>query len=91
MKKEDKKKEKDMRKDASFHTRTRLTRKDTGGANVLRALFRDDLPEDPERIFLTSWGEWWPKDVYGNSLDKGLQDKWCPSQEDLERDEGLAE
>ncbi|KFH45997.1 WW domain-containing oxidoreductase-like protein [Hapsidospora chrysogenum ATCC 11550] len=61
-----------------------------GGANVLRALFRDDIPEDPERIFLTSWGEWWEKDVYGNTLDKELQDKWCPSKEQLEKEEGLS-
>lgn len=60
-----------------------------GAANILRALERTDFPEDPEQIFLTSWGEWWPKDVYGNSLDKSLQDKWCPSKEQLEKDEGL--
>ena len=52
-------------------------------------MFENPLPEDPERIFLTSWGEWWPKDVYGNSLDKALQDKWCPSQEQLEKEENL--
>jgi hypothetical protein len=60
-----------------------------GGENVLRALDRDDFPEDPEQIFLTSWGEWWPKDVYGLSLDKELQDKWSPSREDIEKEEGL--
>jgi hypothetical protein len=60
-----------------------------GGENVLRALERNDLPEDPEQIFLTSWGEWWPKDVYGLSLDKKLQDKFCLSKEELEKDEGL--
>jgi len=49
--------------------------RDVGGENVIRAFFRDDLPEDPEQIFLTSWGEWWPKDVYGLTLDKALQDK----------------
>ncbi|GAO20163.1 hypothetical protein UVI_02060740 [Ustilaginoidea virens] len=30
-----------------------------GAANILKGLLRDDLPEDPDRIFLTSWGEWW--------------------------------
>jgi hypothetical protein len=39
---------------------------------------------------LTSWGEWWPKDVYGKTLDKKLQDKWCPSKEEIEKEEGLS-
>ena len=56
---------------------------------MLRAMERNDLPEDPEQIFLTSWGEWWPKDVYGQSLDKNLQDQFCPSKEQIEREEGL--
>lgn len=66
-----------------------LTFTDLGGANVLRALVKDDFPEDPERIFLTSWGEWWPKDVYQSSLDKALQDKFCLSKEEIEKEEGL--
>jgi len=53
----------------------------------LAAFTRDDFPEDPEQIFLTSWGEWWPKDVYELSLDKALQDKWSPSQEQIEKEE----
>ena len=61
-----------------------------GAANLLRALSVDDFPADPEQIFLTSWGEWWPKDVYANSLDQGLQDKWSPTREEIEREEGLA-
>ncbi|KAG8166124.1 hypothetical protein KVR01_004676 [Diaporthe batatas] len=61
-----------------------------GAQNIWRAFTRDDFPEDPEQIFLTSWGEWWGKDVYENSLDKGLQDKWCPSLEDIEKEEGIA-
>ncbi|KAK4155604.1 WW domain-containing oxidoreductase [Chaetomidium leptoderma] len=61
-----------------------------GAQSILQAFTRDDLPEDPERIFLTSWGEWWSKDVYGPSLDKALQDKWCPSKEDIEKEAGLA-
>lgn len=42
-------------------------------------------------MFLTSWGEWWPKDVYSLALDKDLQDKWCPSLEQLEKDEHINE
>ena len=61
-----------------------------GAANIIRAFTRDDFPEDPEQIFLTSWGEWWPKDVYGKTLDKDLQEKWCPSKEEIEKQEGLA-
>ena len=65
--------------------------KSTGAASILRAVTRDDFPEDPEQIFLTSWGEWWSKDVYGLTLDKKLQDKWCASKEDLEMDEGVSD
>ncbi|KAI2631596.1 hypothetical protein GGS21DRAFT_491496 [Xylaria nigripes] len=60
-----------------------------GADNVLRAFFRDDMPEDPEQIFLTSWGEFWPKDVYGLTLDKALQEKWSPSQDVIENEEGI--
>ncbi|KAI0457210.1 hypothetical protein F5B21DRAFT_464741 [Xylaria acuta] len=60
-----------------------------GAQSVLRAFTRDDIPEDPEQIFLTSWGEWWPKDVYELSLNSNLQDKWSPSQEDIEKEEGV--
>ncbi|KAI1123533.1 hypothetical protein F5Y10DRAFT_251727 [Nemania abortiva] len=60
-----------------------------GAQSVLRAFTRDDLPEDQEQIFLTSWGEWWPKDVYALTLDKSLQRKWSPSQEDIEKEEGV--
>lgn len=42
-------------------------------------------------MFLTSWGEWWEKSVYEKSLDKALQDKWCPSKEEIERDEHIIE
>ncbi|CAI4212369.1 unnamed protein product [Parascedosporium putredinis] len=63
---------------------------DPRGENVVRALFRDDLPEDPDQIFLTSWGEWWSKDVFALSLDKDLQDKWSPSKEQIEQEEGVA-
>lgn len=72
-----------------FHLPRQHPDKNPGGENILRALWRSDFPEDPQRIFLTSWGEWWPKDVYGNSLDEKLQDKWCPSKEQLEKEEGL--
>ncbi|ROV91968.1 hypothetical protein VSDG_07627 [Cytospora chrysosperma] len=60
-----------------------------GAQSILAALMRNDLPEDPEQIFLTSWGEWWPKNQYGLSLDKTLQDKWCPGKEDIEKAEGV--
>lgn len=62
----------------------------TGAQSILAALTRDDLPADPEQLFLTSWGEWWPKDVYGLSLDRALQDKWCPAVEDIEKEEGIS-
>jgi NAD(P)-dependent dehydrogenase (short-subunit alcohol dehydrogenase family) len=58
-----------------------------GAQNILRAVTIDNLPADPEQIFLTSWGEWWPKDVYALSLDPALQDKWCLSKEDIENSE----
>ncbi|KAI0181899.1 NAD(P)-binding protein [Hypoxylon sp. FL1284] len=61
-----------------------------GAQSIFRAFTREDFPEDPEQIFLTSWGEWWPKDVYQLSLDESLQDKWCPSKDQIEKEEGLA-
>jgi hypothetical protein len=62
-----------------------------GAQNILRAaeVKRSDFPEDPEQIFLTSWGEWWGKDVYGLSLDQALQDKWSVSKEEIEKEEGV--
>lgn len=62
----------------------------TGAQSLLRAFTRNDIPADPEQIFLTSWGEWWPKDVYAMSLDTKLQDKWCLGREEIEKVEGLA-
>ena len=50
---------------------------------------RADFPEDPDQIFLTSWGEWWPVDVIEKSLDKDLQDKFCLSKEEVERQENI--
>ena len=61
-----------------------------GAESILRAFTAQDLPADSEQIFLTSWGEWWDKSVYGLSLDQTLQDKWSPSKEDIEREERLA-
>ncbi|KAI3341561.1 hypothetical protein F4824DRAFT_515106 [Ustulina deusta] len=58
-----------------------------GARSLLQALVRDDFPADPEQIFLTSWGEWWPKDVYSLSLNEALQEKWCPSKEQIEKEE----
>ncbi|EPS25316.1 hypothetical protein PDE_00249 [Penicillium oxalicum 114-2] len=61
-----------------------------GAKSLLEAFTRNDIPADPEQIFLTSWGEWWAKDVYAMSLDTELQDKWCWSREEIEKAEGLA-
>lgn len=58
-----------------------------GAENILRAVTAEHIPADPEQIFLTSWGEWWPKSVYETSLDTQLQDKWCPSKEAIEKSE----
>ncbi|PHH80463.1 hypothetical protein CDD80_1473 [Ophiocordyceps camponoti-rufipedis] len=60
-----------------------------GAQSILAAFTRSDFPDDPDRIFLTSWGEWWGKDVFEKSLDKGLQDSWCPGQEELEKELGV--
>ncbi|KAF7597018.1 hypothetical protein BBP40_011384 [Aspergillus hancockii] len=60
-----------------------------GAQNLLRAFDASDFPSDPEQIFLTSWGEWWPKDVYSMALDTELQKKWCLSREEIEEAEGL--
>lgn len=62
----------------------------TGAQSILRAFTRSDFPEDPDRIFLTSWGEWWEKSVIEKSLDKKLQDKWSPSKEEIEKEENLS-
>lgn len=63
----------------------------TGVQSILRALIRDDFPDDLEQIFLASWGEWWGKDMYERTLDKELQDRWCPSREDIEKEAGITE
>ncbi|KAJ5330087.1 Short-chain dehydrogenase/reductase SDR [Penicillium brevicompactum] len=60
-----------------------------GAENLLRAVKAEDFPTDPEQIFLTSWGEWWPKSVYQTSLDTKLQDKWCLSKEEIEKTEPI--
>ncbi|KAJ5907977.1 short-chain dehydrogenases/reductase [Penicillium taxi] len=60
-----------------------------GAENLLRAFFANNLPADPEQLFLTSWGEWWPTDVYATSLDTNLQNKWCLSREEIEKTECL--
>ncbi|KAJ7658508.1 hypothetical protein B0H17DRAFT_1262003 [Mycena rosella] len=50
---------------------------------------RNDLPADPEQILLYT-GKWLPKDVYSMSLDTELQDKWCPSKDEIEKEAGLS-
>lgn len=62
-----------------------------GARSILAAFTREDFPADPDQIFLTSWGEWWSKDVYGKSLNKNLQDKWSPTKKQIEKDEGFEE
>jgi hypothetical protein len=62
----------------------------TGARSVLAAMTRSDFPEDRDRIFLTSWGDWWEKSVIEKSTDKQLQDKWCPSKEEIERGVGIS-
>ncbi|KAJ7186124.1 hypothetical protein C8R46DRAFT_982931 [Mycena filopes] len=62
-----------------------------GATSILRAFTVDDFPEDPDRVFLTSWGEWWGRDEISVTLDKKLQDRWCPSKEEIEREEGLVD
>ncbi|EGX95933.1 Short-chain dehydrogenase/reductase SDR [Cordyceps militaris CM01] len=61
-----------------------------GAQSMLAALTRSDFPEDPDRIFLTSWGEWWDKAIFATSLDKKLQDKWAFSKEDIEKEAGIS-
>jgi len=60
-----------------------------GATNLLRAFTINEFPEDPEQIFLTSWGEWWGKDVYALTLDEKLQEKWCLSKEEIEKEENI--
>ncbi|KAG5973324.1 hypothetical protein E4U56_005111 [Claviceps arundinis] len=61
-----------------------------GGSRIVGALFRNDFPDDPERIFLHSKGDWWGTEHIAESLDKELQEKWCPRMEELEKDAGVA-
>lgn len=61
-----------------------------GAQSIIAAMSRSDFPEDRDRIFLTSWGEWWEKQVIERTVDKELQDKWSPSREELEKDAGIA-
>ncbi|UKZ76550.1 hypothetical protein TrVFT333_004257 [Trichoderma virens FT-333] len=61
----------------------------TGAQSILAAFTRSDFPSDPDQIFLTSWGDWWGKDVIEQSLDKSLQDKWSWSKEDIEKEVGI--
>lgn len=60
-----------------------------GAASIIAAFHREDFPEDPDLVFLTSWGEWWGRDVLEKTLDKELQDRWCPGREEIEREFAL--
>ncbi|KAF7298695.1 hypothetical protein MIND_00816900 [Mycena indigotica] len=55
-----------------------------GATSILQALVRSDFPEDADRIFLTSWGEWWEVSDIAKTVNKDLQDKWSPPKEDIE-------
>ncbi|KAJ7749993.1 hypothetical protein B0H16DRAFT_1318952, partial [Mycena metata] len=61
-----------------------------GGSNILRAFAGDDFPEDSDCIVLTDGGEWWGREELAVTLDKDLQDKWCPSREKIGQEEGIA-
>lgn len=61
----------------------------SGAQSLLAAFTRDDFPENPDQIFLTSWGEWWSAETIAKSLDKKMQDEWSWSREELEKDQGL--
>ncbi|KAH8690228.1 hypothetical protein BGW36DRAFT_390403 [Talaromyces proteolyticus] len=60
-----------------------------GAQSLIRAFTITEFPADPEQIFLTSWGEWWPKDVYKLSLDTDLQSRWSFSKHEIETTEAL--
>lgn len=57
---------------------------------LLRAFTRNDFPEDAERIVVSGNG-WWPRSMLEKTLDKDLQDKWCPSIEEIEREQTAKE
>ncbi|KAJ7137963.1 hypothetical protein C8R44DRAFT_661105 [Mycena epipterygia] len=61
-----------------------------GAQTILLAFMRDDFPVDPEQIFFTTSGEWWGRDVLEKTLDETLQDRWCLSREEIEREAGIS-
>ncbi|TQS31745.1 hypothetical protein Golomagni_07970 [Golovinomyces magnicellulatus] len=63
---------------------------DEGARSIIAAFNRSDFPEDTDRIFLTSWGDWWERDIIEKSTDKALQDKWAFSQAEIEKMAGIA-
>ncbi|KAK8015962.1 hypothetical protein PG991_008850 [Apiospora marii] len=54
-----------------------------GAKSLLRAFTCTDMPEDPDRIFLTSWGAWGESSHIQHTLDKELQNKWSPSEKEI--------
>ena len=50
---------------------------------MLRAFTCTNMPDDPDRIFLTSGGAWYQTTDIQNSLDKELQKKWSPGKEEI--------
>ncbi|KAJ7213907.1 hypothetical protein GGX14DRAFT_617717, partial [Mycena pura] len=39
-------------------TEARIQSVEDGATSILQALVRSEFPENPDQIFLTSWGEW---------------------------------
>jgi hypothetical protein len=60
-----------------------------GAASLVAAFKVNEWPSDPQQVFLTSWGEWWAPKEIEQSLDPALQEQWCPSQAEMEREYGL--
>jgi len=61
-----------------------------GAKSLIGAIEIQNIPEEEEKIFLTSWGEWWePSKEYPLALNKELQSKWSPGLAELEKDAGM--
>ncbi|KAI1434996.1 hypothetical protein GGR50DRAFT_359250 [Xylaria sp. CBS 124048] len=57
--------------------------------NLVRGLTVDDFPEDRDEIFLLSDGDFLASDYYRETLDERLQERWSPSLEVIEKQEGI--
>lgn len=59
-----------------------------GGEELIcQGFTRKEFPKDVEQIYLSA-REWLSTETSKITLDKQLQDKWSPSKEDIEKDEG---